>query len=175
MTSANKSTVVNPMISNLIVQLEGIQSGKIWIGVNYEKKLDGLGKDDFFEKQGNLHSIAEILSHLTAWRSDAILKINTGKGSLMDEDPSNWRSNEELQKFGWKNILTTYRSIHSVFIDLLKDKPDAFLDELYFDVDYKGYYPYSFALYGMLHHDIYHLGQIAMLIKLMEKKRGSNA
>jgi uncharacterized damage-inducible protein DinB len=174
MTSANKSGVVNPVISNLIVQLQEVQSGKTWLGVNYEKKLASLGKDDYYEKQNDAHSIAEILSHLTAWRSDAILKITTGKGSLTDDDPSNWRSNEELRNMGCENILSAYRSTLSDFIEILKDKPDEFLEELYFDADYKGYYPYSFALYGILHHDIYHLGQIAMLIKLIEKKKRSN-
>jgi uncharacterized damage-inducible protein DinB len=170
MTTASKSAMNNPLMSNLIFQLQGIQSGKIWLGVNYEKKLDGLSEADFFEKPDELHSVAEILSHLTAWRKDTLVKLTTGKGSLKDQDPCNWLSNEELRKLGSKNILANYQSTLPAITDLLKDKPDEFLEELYFDIDYKGYYPYSFALFGMLQHDIYHLGQIAMLIRLMRKK-----
>jgi hypothetical protein len=52
---------------------------------------------------------------------------------------------------------------------LLQSKDDQFLDEHYYDIDFKGTYPYSFAIEGMLHHDIYHLGQMGLVIKLIKE------
>lgn len=54
-------------------------------------------------------------------------------------------------------------------IDFLKTKTDAFLYEIYYDPDFKGTYPFRFVIQGMIHHDIYHLGQIGLVIKFMKK------
>ena len=170
MTVSDKSNLSNPLISTLIDQLQEIQSGNLWLGVNFEKKIKLLDREGFFYKPNELHSVAQLLSHLTAWRKDVIVKITTGKGNITDCDPSNWSNNETLKKLGRKNIMNEYMSTLSTIIDLVKDRPDAFLDDHYFDIDFKGSYPYSFALYGLLHHDIYHLGQIGILITMLKKK-----
>ncbi|WP_255420549.1 hypothetical protein [Aquimarina sp. AD10] len=39
----------------------------------------------------------------------------------------------------------------------------------YYDTDFKGNYEYSFLLNGMLHHDIYHLGQLGLIIKYLKQ------
>jgi hypothetical protein len=171
MTISNKSNLSNPLISSLIDQLQEIQSGNVWLGVNFEKKLKLLDEEGFFHKPNELYSVAEILSHLTAWRKDVIIKITTGKGNITDCDQSNWVNNEALKKLGWKSIMAEYQSTLSNIIDLLNDRTDAFLNDHYFDIDFNGNYPYSFALYGLLHHDIYHLGQIGMLITMVKKKQ----
>ena len=44
----------------------------------------------YFEQPNAMHSIAELVSHLTTWRKDAIEKIISGKGYLTDKDPANW-------------------------------------------------------------------------------------
>lgn len=173
MTISDKSNLSNPLINSLIDQLQEIQSGNLWLGVNFEKKLKLLNDDDFFHKANELHSVAELLSHLTIWRKDVIIKITTGKGNITDCDPSNWANNETLKKLGRKKIISEYNSTLSTIIELLKDRSDAFLSDQYFDIDFKGSYPYSFALYGLLHHDIYHLGQIGILITMMKKKEKS--
>lgn len=171
MTTSGKSNLSNPLISSLIDQLKEIQSGNIWLGVNFEKKLKLLSEEGFFYKPHELHSVAEIISHLTAWRRDVIIKITAGKGNITDGDPSNWISNEALKKLGQKNIMSEYKSTLLTIIELLKEKSDRFLNDHYNDIDFKGNYPYSFVLYGLLHHDIYHLGQISLLITMVEKKQ----
>ena len=171
MTASDKSDLSNPLISSLINQLQEIQSGNLWLGVNFEKKIKLLNEEDFFYKANEMHSVAQLLSHLTTWRKDAIIKITTGKGIITDCDPSNWANNEALKKLGCKSIISEYKSTLYTIIDLLKDRTDSFLNDHYFDIDFKGSYPYSFALYGLLHHDIYHLGQIGMLITMIKKQQ----
>lgn len=175
MTVSDKSKLSNPLISSLIDQLQEIQSGNLWLGVNFEKKIKLLDREEFFYKPNALHSVAELISHLTIWRKDVIIKITTGKGNITDNDPSNWPDIETLKKLGRKNIMNEYKATLPTIIDLLKDRPDAFLNDHYFDIDFKGSYPNSFALYGLLHHDIYHLGQIGMLITMIKKKEKSGS
>lgn len=163
---------MNPLIQYTIAQFEEIQYGYPWVGSSFTSKLADVDEDLVFERPlENLHSVAEIISHLTFWRREALLKIKTGQGSKMDDDPENWLPNDILQLKGWDHIKKEYDDTLSELIALLEDKEDVFLSQMYYDTDYKGYYPYSFLINGMLHHDVYHLGQLGIVIKLLEKKK----
>jgi len=154
-------------IDDLIVQLIQIQSGKNWIGINFQQQLKSLTEEEFYHQENSMHSIAEIISHLITWRKETIIKMNTGKGSITEDHPSNWQSNDAIKSIGKYQLLRNYEESLAELVALLKRKNDAFLDETYFDTDFKGYYPYSFVVKGMIHHDLYHLGQIGLIIKLM--------
>jgi hypothetical protein len=157
-------------IENIITQLKEVQSGKLWIGSTFDSKLNQVDKDSVFVRpMKNLHSIAEIISHLTLWRKETLLKIQTGKGSKTDNCKENWLTNDELKMVGWDKIKSEYDRTFVQLIDLLKSKDDGFLNELYYDIDFKSDFEYSFVINGMLHHDIYHLGQLGIIIKYLKK------
>jgi len=158
---------MNILIKNLLVQMEQIHKGKNWIGTNFQTIINPLSENDFFYQAKNMHSAAEIISHLNIWREETILKITTGEGSITDDDPINWKSNEELKSMGKERVLLAYNNSLKELFYQLKDKSDPFLDEIYYDTDFKDYYTYSFLLNGMLQHDLYHLGQLALILKLL--------
>ena len=54
-------------------------------------------------------------------------------------------------------------------LEHLAGKNDDFLEETYFDGDFKDTFSYAWLLQGMLHHDIYHLGQIGYIVKFLKK------
>jgi uncharacterized damage-inducible protein DinB len=159
---------MDPVINHIIEQLNVIRGGKTWIGSSYESKLNGIDDSLVFVRPiKGLHSIAELLSHLTFWRNEAILKIRTGKGTKTDDCEENWLTPEELKAKGWDKIKTEYDNSLSELMGLLKEKKDGFLEETYYDPDFKGVYKYSFLINGMLHHDIYHLGQLGIIIRYL--------
>lgn len=162
-------------IKQLTGQLEDIQDNQLWMGKNYSEKIALLHIEEYFVRPyPTLHCVAEIVAHLTAWRKDALLKITDGRGLLKDNMPENWPIIEDLKKIGWPKIWEDYRSSTKTLLLELEGKKDSFLDEVYFDQDFKNEYPYSFLLEGILHHDIYHLGQIGIIIKLiLEQRRGA--
>lgn len=158
------------LINDIIQQLEEVQNGKLWIGSSFDSLLKPINEDAFFLRPiENLHSIAEIISHLTLWRKEAILKIQIGKGSKTDDCEENWLNNDQLKFLGWHYIKAEYDNTLSEFIHLLKEKDDTFLKEQYYDTDFKGYYDYRFVINGILHHDLYHLGQLGIIIKYLNR------
>ncbi len=162
---------MNILINHIIEQLIEIQNEKIWIGSSYESKLNGIDDNLVFVRPINdLHSIAEIISHLTLWRKETILKIQTGKGSKTDDCEENWLTNDKLELMGWQYIKSEYDKTLIELINVLKSKDDKFLNNEYYDTDFKGNYKYSFVINGMLHHDIYHLGQLGIIIKYLKKQ-----
>jgi len=116
-----------------------------------------------------MHSAAEIVSHLTLWRKETILKIKTGKGSKTDDSEENWLDNDRLRELGWRQLKTDYDNTLTELIALLQSKEDSFLEEQYYDIDFKGEYNYSFVIYGMIHHDLYHLGQLGLILKYLQQ------
>ncbi len=164
--------VMNVSIESIILQLKDIQDGKNWMGANFSRKLGMISQEEAFVRpMPNLHSVAEIISHLTVWRKETIVKIETGKGTLTDDSEENWLPNHKLKEIGWNKIRAEYRDSLSKMIELLQTKNDSFLNEKYYDTDFKGYYPYQFVIHGMLHHDIYHLGQLGIIIKFLKEPK----
>ncbi|MEM6841784.1 MAG: DinB family protein [Bacteroidota bacterium] len=163
---------VNVSIESIILQLKNIQEGKNWMGANFDKKLVSISEEEAFVRPiPNLHSVAEIISHLTVWRKETILKIETGTGKLTDDSEENWLPNYKLKEIGWDKIKSEYRNSLLQMIKLLQTKDDSFLNEHYYDTDFKGDYPYRFVIHGMLHHDIYHLGQLGIIIKFLKEPK----
>lgn len=157
-------------VEYIINQLLENQSGKPWIGPNYDRQLSKIDVNNaFIRPLPDLHSVAEIISHLTTWQRETILKINTGEGSITDDAEGNWYTNDKLQAKGWATVLGDFKSSLSEIITLLKTKEDSFLEEQYYDTDFKGHYPYSFVINGVLQHNLYHLGQLGIIIKYLKK------
>jgi len=157
------------LIENIIKQLQEIQEGKIWIGTSFNEKFSLISEAAAFKVvHKDTHTIAEIVTHLTIWRNESCLKIETTKGSLTDENGADWLDNSELKKLGWDKIKDDYEKSFKKLIILLQSKKDVFLKEQYYDTDYKDYFEYQFLINGMLHHDLYHLGQLGLLIKILK-------
>lgn len=157
-------------IRQLIFDLKEIQTGRPWIGSNFKRKLEVLSDDEFFSRPlEEMHSAAELISHLTTWRAETALKIKTGRGSISESDPSNWKSLKSLEKAGRQDIMDDFNSSLDRIIDLLAGKQDEFLQQKYYDNDFDGYYTYSWLLHGMLQHDLYHLGQIGHIVKFLKR------
>lgn len=159
------------LINHITAQFQNIHFGHNWFGQSYKVKLQDLSKEHRFTRPyPTIHAVAEILAHSTAWRMDAILKIQTGKGELTEASRDDWQELEKLKEKGWGSIMSEYHSSVEGLLELLKLKDDDFLESHYHDPEFAGDFPYSFAIYGILQHDIYHLGQMGLVVKMLKEK-----
>ena len=157
-------------LDHITRQLRDVQSGKLWMGKNYASRLKRITEQEaFVQPVGHMHSVAELLSHLTAWRKDALVKIQTGAGRLTDDQKENWMPVDALKTKGWSNVLADYEKSLDDLLAILNTKDDSFLDDIYYDTDYRAEFPYRFLLEGILHHDLYHLGQLGITIKYLHE------
>lgn len=156
-------------INDLVSQMNEIQNGKPWIGSNFSKKMQLVSEEDFFRRPiKHMHSVAEIISHLTTWRRETLLKLESGTGCLTDDHPSNWKDPDMLRSLGRSDIMADYNKSLSGILSFLEEKSDDFLQKTYYDGDFKGEFTYAWLLQGMMHHDIYHLGQIGYIVKFLK-------
>jgi uncharacterized damage-inducible protein DinB len=163
---------MSSIVKNIIIQLKEIHQGKPWIGSTFSSKLNPVDENEYFKRPiEGLHSVAEIISHLTLGQDEAVLKIKTGKGSKTDDCKENWLPNDKLNLMGWDKIKLSQDQTLSNLIELLRFENDDFLDQKYFDPDFKDYYTYDWLLNGMIKHDAYHLGQIGIVIEYLKTKK----
>ena len=152
------------LIENLIRQLNEIQDGSLWFDQSFKDKLESLSSADVFKRPiPSIHSVAEHVSHMLEWRKECILRYKGGKTELMNS-PDNWKDNIELKEIGWTNLKNAlYASKHNL-IDLIHNQDDKYLETRFCDTDYN----FKYLLEGIIHHDLYHLGQIGTTIKLLK-------
>lgn len=159
------------LINHIIAQFQNIHFGNNWFGQGYKVKLQDLAMEHRFERPyPTIHAVAELLAHSTAWRRDAILKIREGKGELTEASEDDWQGLEKLKEKGWETIISEYLSSVERLLELLNLKDDEFLETHYHDPEFAGDFPYSFAINGILQHDIYHLGQMGLVVKMLKER-----
>lgn len=155
----------NKLITNLVQQIANIQDQEIWLDENFKKKIDEISEDQaFFRPLPELHSVAELISHLLVWRKECILRINGKTGKLTMDSPENWKTNRELKTTGWNKLKADFYKSTEEIIKLIKNQPDQYLNN-----EYKKGYKFKYLIEGLIHHDLYHLGQIGITIKFLNK------
>ena len=146
-------------------QLEQLYNCDPWFVDSFLGKLNNINDQNAFVRPtGNLHTIAELVAHCFYWRSALIdsLKGNVYRYSM--ESPNNWRSNEELKAEGWNSLFKNLDNSQAVLLKLL----DSFNEED-LQKEFRPNARITDLINGIIQHDIYHLGQIGLTIKLIKQ------
>ncbi len=156
----------NKLIKNIVAQFQDIQEQELWLDENFKKKIDTLPERLAFERPlPELHSVAELISHILVWRKESILKLKGQHSNLTMESPENWATNDVLKKKGWEKIKSDFYQSQKDIIKLIENETDDFLERKYLDG-----YKFKYLIEGLIHHDLYHLGQIGIVIKFLNMK-----
>ncbi len=111
------------------------------------------------------HTIWELVSHITAWQ-EAVRAWLTGElGSLpeLDKIPDvDWPPTPAPPTpEAWKDAVTAAKRACKNLVKAVQNLDDARLDEIVAGREYNVY----FLLHGVVQHNLYHAGQIAILKK----------
>ncbi|RYY18249.1 MAG: DinB family protein [Chitinophagaceae bacterium] len=156
----------NQIVRNYILQIQRAFQGDNWLDENFDKKLELINEQNAFQKPADdLHSIAEIVSHIIEWRKELLERLEAGRPpKLKMESPNNWIPNSLLKTSGWSSLLLELRVTQTLIITFLEKKDDAFLSQ-----EWLGGESYGFLVAGWLEHDLYHLGQIGLIYKMVTR------
>lgn len=105
------------------------------------------------------HSIWELSLHIAAWNKAAVRRLSGDRAELPDEEnfpPVNDTSDE-----AWQRTLDLLRSNHRELHEAISGLDDARLDQPILE----GMSSVYVTLHGVIQHNIYHAGQIALLKK----------
>jgi uncharacterized damage-inducible protein DinB len=154
------------LIKNIVRQLNEIQNGSLWFDQCFKEKINALSDAEAFTRPiPPVHSVAEHISHILEWRKECMIRFAGQKTDLMNS-PDDWKDNIALSKIGWANLKNLFFDSTVTLINALENQDDTYLETKFLDTDYNFHY----LVEGIIQHDLYHLGQIGITIKLLNQK-----
>jgi uncharacterized damage-inducible protein DinB len=110
----------------------------------------------------NAHSIWEILLHIAAW--DDAVRRRTGGPAVTLTDQQNFPPVKDTSDAAWRQAIDSVKQTHNELIKAVAGFPDSRLQE---QVPGKtqNYYNFFYMFSGIVQHELYHAGQIALLKK----------
>jgi uncharacterized damage-inducible protein DinB len=160
---------VNGETSRLIDQFERAHDGDAWHGSPLKKNLEGITAEQAARRPANgAHSIWELVLHAAGWRRE-VARRATGQPS--GEPPEgDWPEIGEPTPARWQAALQALDASHRELAQVVRGMTDQQLLQPTNDPRNPplgtgvSYYE---LLHGIVQHDAYHSGQIAIARKVM--------
>ncbi|HCT24372.1 MAG TPA: hypothetical protein DIW54_14040 [Chitinophagaceae bacterium] len=154
------------MINSIITDLETTTKGNPWYGDALVPTLQQIPKEIVYTRIDGANSIIEITKHLLNWYQFSLERVKGSSNyTLHTAEENNWTIITAADIL-WEDCIKELDKLYNSLISQLSKKEDAFLNEIVPERTYT----YSFLLYGLIQHNIYHLGQIQLLKKILTNK-----
>jgi len=149
-------------IKRIIDQLERAFEGNAWHGPSIRELLADVIADRAAAKPvAGGHSIWEIVLHMAAWEGAVRRRLEGERVELSPEE--DWPPVMDTSEVAWRDALAGLEDGHMKLREVISQLTDSQLESV---VVGKGYSVY-FMLHGVIQHDLYHAGQIALLKRAM--------
>ena len=144
-------------------QLRRAFSGDAWHGDSLLEILDGVTAAQAAERPiAHAHTIWELALHIAAW--DGAVRRRLGGQAVALSDEQNFPPVRDTGETAWRKTLEHVRQVHDELVQAVSESPDTRLAE---QVPGKqgAHYNFYYMLHGVVQHELYHAGQIALLKK----------
>ena len=144
-------------------QLKRAFEGKAWHGPSVSEVLEGVTAEQAAAHPiAGAHSIWELTLHIATWervgrrRIEEFIPIDVS-------DEEDWPAIEDQSDFAWTTTLEELSRNHEALRAAIRTLDETRLDDIVPGTEYTIY----FLLHGVIQHDLYHAGQIALLKKAL--------
>jgi uncharacterized damage-inducible protein DinB len=155
---------MNTSIKHYVTSFENLYEGEPWFGRSMKSILQEVSPSKAYKKSSKeQHSIYEILQHILAWRDLFVKRLNGDTNtSIKMNSELDWPPLPAAQTpENWNNLLKRLSENQEALVKALQQKKDTTLAEEFANSKAS----LETHLEGNIQHDIYHLGQIAILNK----------
>ena len=149
--------------ARLADQIRRAFEGDAWHGDSVLEILAGVtAKTAAARPIPNAHSIWELVLHIAAWDDAAIRRAGGSAVQLTDEE--NFPSVKDTSEDAWRRTVEQVKKTHGELVKTVAAFPDSRLGD---QVPGKkeDYYNFYYLFAGIVQHELYHAGQIALLKK----------
>ena len=144
-------------LHNLVSLLERTFTKGAWHGPSVMETLDTVSGRQAFNRLAGTHSIIELVAHMTAWRRYVLKKL-AGDHSYKITEELNFPSPQD-----WITAVRELEETQHHLVTALRSLPAG---QLYEQVSWTEQpFTYHAILHGIIHHDLYHIGQINLIRK----------
>lgn len=148
----------------IATQLRTVLTGGNWTWSNFKDHLADVTWEEANKKVGSINTIVGLVYHAGYYVSAQITVLKGGPLNAKDEysfDHPPIRNEEE-----WKSLVANFQADGEQLAQLIEDLPDEKLQETFVNEKYGNYYR---NFHGVIEHHHYHLGQIAVIKKLIRE------
>ncbi len=158
-------------IEKTIDQLQRAFKKDSWSGPSLQEVLAKVTAEIAAAKPiENAHTIWEIVLHLAAWKSVVRQRIE-GK-PLRTPEEGDWPAVTDISEDAWRKTLALLEQRHEELVKVVRVLTDERLDDILITEHSRetgGGVSGYITLHGIIQHDLYHAGQIALLKKAYMK------
>lgn len=138
--------------------------GGNWTDVNLKDTLMDINREQAIKKIDSFNTIAGLVFHIHYF-TDAVLKVLQG-GPLDAHDKYSFDLPPLTEEAEWEELKNKLFFGAEVFAGLIEKLPEHKLWEDFTDPKYGSYYK---NIHGIIEHTHYHLGQIVLIKKMLNK------
>jgi uncharacterized damage-inducible protein DinB len=141
-------------------QLRRAFEGRAWHGPSLRELLaDVTAEQATARPVPGAHSTWEITLHIAAWHEGVRRRVEGERVELSPEE--DWPPVASTSEAAWQDALAALERTHTELRRMVSRLADARLQEMVAGKDHSVYV----MLHGLIQHDLYHAGQIALLKK----------
>jgi uncharacterized damage-inducible protein DinB len=150
----------------LIHELAKVHSGHPWYGSPVYNILDKVTFESAYERVGHAHTIAEIILHMLSWTEEVMDRLNEKPASMPVS--GNWPEVGDPDEQKWAMWIEDLKLVNVNLVRVIRDFPEENWGNPI--IDERGDQPVTTneeLVYGFIQHQIYHIGQIALLNRII--------
>jgi uncharacterized damage-inducible protein DinB len=151
-------------IERILDQLKRAYEGNAWHGPSVREALAGVTAAQAQARPlTNAHSIWELVQHIAVWEDVGRRRLEGDRAPVDISSPEDWPLADEKNQTAWEQAKAALDRGHESLREAIARVPESRLDEPIFE----GMSTVYVTLHGVIQHDLYHAGQIAMLKKAL--------
>ena len=151
-------------IDRILDQLKRAFEGNAWHGLAVKEVLVGVTAEQAHARPlANAHNIWEIVHHIAVWEDGGRRRLEGDRAAIETASPEDWPPAHDTSEAAWEQAKASLDRGHHAFVEAIAGVPDSRLDEPILE----GMSTVYVTLHGVIQHDLYHAGQIAMLKKAL--------
>ena len=144
-------------IDHIARLLEGTFEANAWHGPSVKEAIHGVTEREALYRLPGTHNIIELIAHMTAWRHYVIKKLQ-GDATYRVSDEANFPSENN-----WSKVAAELEESQRQLLHALQQFPAG---NIYSQVPGKTQpLTYYALLHSIIHHDLYHTGQVVLIRK----------
>jgi uncharacterized damage-inducible protein DinB len=149
--------------ARLADQIRRAFDGDAWHGDSLLELLNGVNASTAAAHPiENAHSIWELVLHIAAW-DDVVLR--RAGGAVLDlADEQNFPSVTDASEAAWRKTIEHAKHTHNQLVKAVAAFPDSRLQDKV-PGETENHHTFFYMFSGIVQHDLYHAGQIALLKK----------
>ena len=151
-------------VDRILNQLDRAYKGEAWHGPSVRELLAGVTAEQAQARPlANAHNIWELVHHIAVWENAGRRRLAGDPAQIDISSPADWPSPDDTSDAAWEQAQAALDRGHEALREAIARINESRLDEPIVE----GLSSTYVTLHGIIQHDLYHAGQIAMLKKAL--------